>query len=212
MTPNVHTDPKRFVNYVFVDYENVHEVDLTLIGSKTVHFTLLLGARQSKLDATLVEKLMAHAATVQLVRLNSSGKNALDFALSFYLGKAAHGDPTAFFHIISRDAGFDPLIEHLRSRQINVRRHVDYTSLTFSSPLKPAISASEDLLTRVIAHLQKNINNRPKRKKTLVSHLLAVCGKSATGTVVDDLIESLSKAGYLVIGDREAVSYHFDSK
>jgi hypothetical protein len=26
------------VNYVFVDYENVHAVDLTLIGSKTVYF------------------------------------------------------------------------------------------------------------------------------------------------------------------------------
>ena len=72
MTSNAHADPKRSVNYVFVDYENMHEVDLTLIGSKTVHFTLLLGARQSKLDATLVEKLIAHASAVQLVRLNSS--------------------------------------------------------------------------------------------------------------------------------------------
>ncbi len=212
MTLNTHTNTKPTVNYVFVDYENVHEVDLTLIGSKTVYFTLLLGARQNNLDATLVEKLMTHASAVQLVRLSSPGKNALDFALAFYLGKAVQGDPTAFFHIVSGDAGFDPLIEHLRSRQINVRRHVDYTTLTFSYPPKPALATPEDLLPRVITHLQKNINNRPKRKKTLVSHLLAVCGNSTTTTMVDDLIERLRKAGHLAIGEKEAVTYHFDSK
>jgi hypothetical protein len=183
-----------------------------LIGSKTVYFTLLLGARQSKLDAALVEKLMAHAAAVQLVRLDFSAKNALDFAIAFYLGKAAQSDPTAYFHIVSRDAGFDPLIEHLRSRHIHVQRHVDYSSLAFSSQPKPAPVTSEDLLARVIAHLQKNINNRPKRKKTLVSHLLAVCGKSATGAGVDDLLERLCKAGVVSIGEKEVVTYHFDLK
>ena len=45
------------VNHVFVDYENVHAVDPSIIGSKTVHVTLLLGAKKTKLDAAVVEKL-----------------------------------------------------------------------------------------------------------------------------------------------------------
>ena len=64
------------MNHVFVDFENVHEVDPALFGAKSVSLTLLLGARQTKLDAALVEKLLEHAASVQLVRLTSSGKNA----------------------------------------------------------------------------------------------------------------------------------------
>ena len=70
------------MNHVFVDFENVHQVDLTLIGAKAVSFTLMVGPKQTKLDSDLVEKLMAHSASVQLVKLKSAGKNALDFALA----------------------------------------------------------------------------------------------------------------------------------
>ncbi len=67
------------MNQVFLDFENVHHIDLSIVGSRSVSFTLLLGANQSKLDAAVVEKLMRHAASVQLVRLTTSGRNALDF-------------------------------------------------------------------------------------------------------------------------------------
>lgn len=206
------TEPQPPVNYVFVDYENVHEVDLSVIGNKAVHLTLLLGARQTKLDVALVEKLMEHAGSVQLVRLNSSGKNALDFALAYYLGRAVEADPGACFHIISKDTGFDPLLEHLTSRHLQARRHVDYTALSGMTPPKPSVGGSEESLTRVITHLRKNPNNRPKRRKTLASHLAAFCGKSSTASGVDELIEKLTQAGHLKIGDKEVVTYHLDPK
>jgi hypothetical protein len=200
------------VNYVFVDYENVPDVDHSLIGARTVHLTLLLGARQTKLDAALVEKLMAHASAVQLVRLNSSGKNALDFALAYYMGRAAQADPNAHFHIVSKDTGFDPLIEHLRTRHVHARRHPDYSTLTFSTPPKPPAAGPDDTLQRVLEHLRKNTNNRPKRKATLIAHLTAFCGKTSTVAEVEAVIERLRQARHLSIGDKEAVSYHLDSK
>jgi hypothetical protein len=196
------------MNHVFVDFENVHRVDHSVFGTKSVSFTLLLGARQTKLDVALVEKLMEHATSVQLVRLTSSGKNALDFALAYYVGRAVMADPSGCFHIVSKDTGFEPLVEHLRSRHIDAHRHNDFTSLTFSGPAKPPSATPEDLLTRVLGHLRKNANNRPKRKKTLVSHLLAVSGKTATEADVMNLIEGLRQAGHLTIGDRDAVTYH----
>src|SRR5258706_4981457 len=109
------------VNHIFVDFENVHKIDLAVIGSKAVSFTLLVGPRQTKLDVTLVEKLFEHALSVQLVRLTSAGPNALDFTLAYYVGRAVAADPTGFFHIVSKDAGYEPLIEHLRSMHISVR-------------------------------------------------------------------------------------------
>jgi hypothetical protein len=126
------------MNHVFIDFENVHQVDLTLIGAKSVSFTLMVGPKQTKLDSDLVEKLMAHSSSVHLVKLKSSGKNALDFALAYYLGRAALADPTAYFHIVSKDGGYDPLIEHLRDRHINVQRHKSCDELTFTWPGKTA--------------------------------------------------------------------------
>jgi hypothetical protein len=196
------------MNHVFVDFENVHHVDFSLIGTKAVSFTLLLGARHTRLDVALVEKMMEHAASVQLVRLTSSGRNALDFALSYYLGRAVLADPTAYFHVVSGDKGFDPLIEHLRSRHIHARRHDDFTTLTFSGPPKAPAAPPEDLLTRVLEHLKKNTTNRPKRKATLISHLRTFAGKTATEADAVNLVETLREAGHISFGEKDAVTYH----
>ena len=203
------------LNHVFVDFENVHQVDASVIGAKSVNFTLLLGAKQTKLDAALVEKLMEHAASVQLIRLASSGKNALDFTLAFYVGRTVSADPAAYIHIVSKDTGFDPLIEHLRSRHIHAHRHDSFATLTFSGTAKTATVASkaesagqEEPVNRVLEHLRKNVANRPKRKKTLLSHLKSQLGKDATDADAAGLLEKLQKAGHISIGDKDAVTYH----
>jgi hypothetical protein len=198
------------MNHVFVDCENVHAVHPALIGAKPVSVTLLLGAGQTKLDATLVEKLMEHAASVQLVRLTSSGKNALDFALAYYVGRAVLADPTGHFYIVSKDTGFDPLIEHLRSRHIHASRHDNSAPLTPPAlvPAKPPSALPEDLMPRVLEHLAKHVNNRPKRKKTLVSHLRAFLGNAVTEAEAVALVERLCKAKRLSIDDKGAVTYH----
>lgn len=206
------------INHIFVDFENVRAIDLSVIGSKAVDFTLLLGAKCSKLEVGLVEKMLEHAASVQLVRLGASGKNALDFTLAFYLGKAVTADPTGFFHIVSKDKGFDPLVEHLRSRHVKVRRHDDFSALSFSAPSnsngqtaaqtsRPHDGQQDDLFTRFREHLGKNKNNRPKRKKTLLSHLLALAGGSATESCVQEAISKLEKAGHIKIGEKGEVTY-----
>lgn len=207
MPINPNSVPSSPMNHVFVDFENVHHVDLAVIGAKAVSLTLLVGAKQTKLDAAMVEKLMEHSASVQMIRMTSSRKNAVDFALAYHLGRTASTDPTAYFHIISKDTGFDPLIDHMRQRNIRVRRHDDCTTLTFSGPPKPPPSPPQPPLDRALAHLRKNTTNRPKRKKTLVSHLRALCGSGASEKDALTLIEKLRKAGHLKIGDKDAVTY-----
>src|SRR6266404_7385047 len=139
--PTVNSDLPPPINHIFVDFENVHEIDLAVIGSKAVSFTLLVGPRQTKLDVSLVEKLFKHAVSVQLVRFTSAGRNALDFTLAYYVGRAVAADPTGYFHIVSKDAGYDPLITHLRSRHISARRHESFATLTFEAPPRPAAPA-----------------------------------------------------------------------
>ena len=248
-TPTHSNDLSPPMNHVFVDYENVHQLDHSVIGTKAVCFTLLMGAKQTKVDAVVMERIMERAATVQLVRLTTSGKNALDFTIAYYVGRAVITDPTGYFHIVSKDKGYDPLIEHLRSRHIRAYRHDDFSTLTLTGHPKPPITppatpptatppatpspktprktpskASSklpvaaqskpqpkppvDLLTKALAHLKKNTTNRPKRKKTLLSHLRDLKGKKATEADALDLVEKLCKAGHISIGDKDAVTYH----
>ncbi len=160
------------MNHVFLDFENVHQVDLSLIGAKSVSFTLMVGAKQTKLDSDLVEKLMVHSSSVQLVKLKSSGQNALDFALAYYLGRAALADPTAYFHIVSKDGGFDPLIDHLRARHIQVHRHTSCAELTFTWPGKKA-PVSESIMEKIVA---KKVATKKVAVKTVAKKVAAQAG------------------------------------
>ena len=231
------TDLPTPVNHVFVDFENVHEIDLGIIGSKAVSFTLLLGSRQTKLDASLVEKLLEHAASVQLVRLSSAGRNALDFTLAYYLGRAVAGDPTGYFHIVSKDTGYDPLVEHLRSKHVRAHRHDAFAALTFSGAAKPPVAtpsvatssvptpmpkpqpatpakpaALDEWETQVLEHLRKPSTSRPRSEKKLLSYLVAYLGHKITEAEAAELVKHLSKAGHLVIGEKGSVTYHVEPK
>ncbi|MCC6880522.1 MAG: NYN domain-containing protein [Verrucomicrobiales bacterium] len=179
------------MNHVFVDFENVHQVDLTLIGAKGVSFTLMVGVKQTKLDTDLVEKLMEHSASVRLVKLKSSGRNALDFALAYYLGRAVLVDPTAYFHLISKDGGFDPLIEHLRERHIHVRRHVSCAELTFTWPGKtPPVGDS------VAKPVARKVAKKAAAKKVAKKVATTKVAKEAVvkkGDPVDEWLERVVK-------------------
>lgn len=118
---------------------------------------------------------MAHSATVQLVKLKSSGKNALDFALAYYLGRAALADPTAWFHIISKDGGFDPLIDHLRARHIHVNRHVSCDELTFTWPGKRT-PVSEPIV-------EKSVVNKVAAKKVAKKTVAKKVAKKAVDKI-----------------------------
>jgi hypothetical protein len=224
------TDLPPPVNHVFVDFENVQKIDLAVIGNKGVTFTLLVGPRQTKLGVSLVEKLVEHAASVQLVRLTSAGRNALDFTLAYYVGRAVAAYPAGYFHIVSKDAGYDPLIEHLRSRHIRARRHGDFATLTFSGPAKPPApippaatskrkppskpKAQPPVLdeweTRVLEHLRKPATKRPRNRQKLVSFLIAHLGRKITETEALKLVENLSQAGFLTIDEKGKATYFIE--
>ena len=230
--PVVAADLASPIHHVFVDFENVHKIDLAVIGSKAVSFTLLVGPKQAKLDVALVEKLFEHAVSVQLVRLTSAGRNALDFAVAYYLGRAAAFDPTGCFHIVSKDGGFDPLVEHLLGKRISVRRHDNFTTLPFAGPARPSTPIApaavptpkspskpkaqspglNERAAQVLKHLRKPSATHPKNKKKLVSYLVAHLGHRITEAEALRLVEELRRASHLAIDEKGAVTYHLESK
>ncbi len=204
-------------NHVFVDLENIKTIDPAVIGGKRVGFHIFLGPQQLKLDVALVEKLLAHAPSVQLVRSTLGGKNALDFVLAFHLGQAALADPKGHFHIVSKDKGFDALIEHLKANHIRANRHPDFESLTFSGPTKPSVpkveaavapkAAAKPLVQKVVEYLNKSAVNRPKTVKTLLNVVRPLIGKDATDEAAKELIEALRDKGHLTMDDKGKVAY-----
>jgi len=79
---------------------------------------VFVGAGQAKLSSELAIQMQGMRERADYVRISGNGPNALDFHIAFYIGQLSGTDPRGFFHIISRDTGFDPLVEHLKARKI----------------------------------------------------------------------------------------------
>jgi hypothetical protein len=105
------------------------------------------------------------------------------------------------------------MIEHLKARHIRVYRHEDYSSLKFSSvpQTETAARLTEELLALAISRLEKRTDNRPKGKNALKNWLQTSCGRATPAIQIDELIDRLCKVGNVIIGEKEVVTYHFDS-
>jgi len=110
------------INYVLIDHENVQPTDLGLLHRADIRLWVFVGAGQAKLSSELAIQMQAMRERADYVRICGNGPNALDFHIAFYIGQLSGNDPDGFFHIISRDTGFDPLVEHLKARKIRACR------------------------------------------------------------------------------------------
>ena len=109
-------------NYVLIDYENVQPDDIATLQHEHVRVIVFVGPHQTKIAFEKAAALQRMGANAEYVRLSGGGSNALDFHIAYYLGQLAAKEPTAFFDIISKDTGFDPLVKHLKERKLRACR------------------------------------------------------------------------------------------
>src|SRR5689334_19729078 len=114
-------------NYIFVDFESVQEQELDRIAGKAIKVTFVLGRRQTRLPVPLVKLIHQFASQVALVETPLEGNNALDFVLAWVVGTESERDRQGYFHVISRDTGFDALICHLKNQKICAARHESFS-------------------------------------------------------------------------------------
>lgn len=196
--------PSSVINHVFIDFENVPAISLTGFAGGLVRVTILVGEKQKRLDSLLVEQLLQYSANVNFVRLNSSGRNALDFTLAYYVGRAVASDPTAGVYIISRDKGFDPLVEHLNLNRLKAARYEDFQDLPFLERAPRSTEAAR--FHEIVTHLEAHPNSRPKRLRTLLTHLQANYGR-LTEAEAEAMVDELRNRNFITIDIKGGVIY-----
>ena len=187
-------------NYIYVDFENVQETDLDRIANKPVKVRLILGERHKSLPVKLVKLIQKFSEQVRLVETGLNGKNALDFVLAYEIGVETETDPNGYFHILSRDKGFDALIRHLKAKEILAARHTAFSEI----PVLMNLSERVKLLT---AHFKANQASRPKKRKTLESQMQAVFGKALSLGEVEDTIQGLVTEKIITLSEKGEVVY-----
>jgi hypothetical protein len=133
------------------------------------------------------------------VKISGHGSNALDFHIAYYIGNLAAKDPTAYFHIISKDAGFDPLIQHLKSNKIFACRSTDVTTIP---AVKVANSKSpEEKLEVIVLNLKQRGSSKPRTITTLSSAINSIFQKKLPDEELASLLESLRDKGFISTQD-----------
>lgn len=212
------------INYVLVDYENVQVKSLELLKDEHFRVRVFLGPNNTRLPVELVLAMQELGERAEYVVLGTSGRNALDFHIAYYLGKLAVVEPSGFFHIISKDTGFDPLIQHLKSKKIFAARSASIEEMPCflahpfaanqpqvavpaqKSNIVPSKPKLEELINVAVDDLIKRKASKPRTTKTLWSTIHARCGKDIPSSDIDAVYEALVKQGYVRV-DGAKISY-----
>jgi hypothetical protein len=195
-------------NYVLIDYESVQPDDIAALQHEHVRVIVFVGPHQTKIAFDKAAALQRMGANAEYVQLSGSGPNALDFHIAYYLGCLAAKEPAAYFYIISKDTGFDPLIKHLKERKIRVGRVQTIGAIPI---VKPTVQkSSPDRVALIVEDLRKRGAARPRTVKTLSSTIRAKFQKQLTEQQVSSLVTELKKKGLVEI-EGTKVTYNIPS-
>ena len=184
-------------NYVLVDFENVRPESLSRLADGDFRVLVFVGAGQTKLPFDIAASLQPLGPRAEYVKISGHGPNALDFHIAYYVGRLAASDPAAHFHVVSKDTGFDPLIEHLRSRKVRVGRVAAVSEI----PLVKAAAAksSPERLELALADLRRRKAARPGTVKTLRSTIASLFQKRLSEDEVAVVVRDLASAGHIAV-------------
>jgi hypothetical protein len=186
-------------NYVLIDYENVQPNSLAGLDAEHFRVLVFVGANQNKLTFEIASAIQKLGPRAEYVRIAGNGANALDFHIAFHIGHLAAQEPTAFFHIISRDTGFDPLIQHLKERKVLVARCKNVSDI----PLLRTANAKNtpQKLAVVLANLQQRKTSKPRTLKALSSTINSLFQKQLAEEELAAILKGLQTQGYITVDD-----------
>jgi hypothetical protein len=191
-------------NYILIDFENVQPASLAGLDADHFRVLVFVGAGQKKLSFETATALQRLGSRAEYLKISGNGPNALDFHIAFHIGQLCAQDPNGYFHIVSKDTGFDPLIKHLKERKIFAARSVDVSDIPL---LKAANSkTTAEKVAVVIANLQLRGTSKPRTVKTLISTVNSLFQKQLAEKDLDAVLRSLQSQG-LVTFNETRVSY-----
>ena len=185
------------INFVLVDFENVQPKNVSLLSGGPYKIKVFLGANQAKIPLEMARALQACGPDAEYIQIDGSGKNALDFHIAYYIGRLAAENPDAYFHVISKDTGFDPLIKHLKAQKILCQRLKSIADIPLAKTLKS--DSIPEKIDAVIDNLARLKAARPKKLKTLRSTIRALFANPLADEELDRLIEQLTERGTIKV-------------
>ncbi len=177
---------------VYIDYENLPGVHIEDVeGTK---FLIFIGENQKKIPTETIVRMQPLGERVEWISISGVGRNALDFHIAYYLAKY-HTNNAVTHYILSKDAGYDPLIKHVAKFGQRVKRIITLEEIKE----KPVLAAElAQKYAKVVEILKKqDKTRRPKIRKTLASSIETLFQGQVSKEDADLLIEHLFRERFI---------------
>lgn len=191
-------------NYVLIDFENVQPKNLEILKVHKFKIFVFIGANQTKIPFEFASVLQEFGTDACYIKISGNGKNSLDFHIAYYLGQLSINDPKGYFHVISKDTGFDPLIEHLKSQKIQVDRVNNLAEIPIIG-ISSATSSNEKIAA-IVKNLASRGTSRPRKVNTLTNTIKSLFANKLDETELSEIITQLQQEKYIIVNE-ENVTY-----
>lgn len=218
------------MRHLLIDFENLQPSNLDHVPVDNTHIWLFVGAVQKTMQIELAQSLCRFGDGVHWVRIKKTGKNALDFYLSYYLGQITATDREAVIGILSKDGGYDVLVEHIEdedhARNIirlsdcggDVDKNKNSSIININPPpprqLAPYFKAALSALRHPDAFRPSRLHNLQQNLKNhVLTDLLEGMDKTEQDLTVSNVIRKLMQQKLVALSDEEnkLVVYHLDN-
>jgi hypothetical protein len=186
-------------NIVLIDFESVQPASLGLLAADHFRLKVFVGATQNKLPFDLVTAVQRMGERAEYVKIAGVGPNALDFHIAYYIGRLSCNEQDVFFHIISKDTGFDPLIQHLKDQNIFCRRWSSIEEIPATKPM--AVTTPDERARLFLFKLQQLKATKPRTEQTLRNSVASHFQKQLTDDELSAVIDALRVPGHLSIAE-----------
>lgn len=174
---------------LLIDYENIQQIDLSSIAGLDIAIKIFIGRSQNKIPFELVMNAQQFGRSIEWIKIDGNGNNALDFHIAYYLGYMSREHIEDTYIVLSKDKGFDPLIRYINKKNVTCKR--------INSILE--ISAKEDKPVINEMHMKKVLDNlfkidkskRPRKRSTLQKHILSLIKGTMTEKEAAEIIDQL---------------------
>ena len=173
------------MNYYFIDFENVHSEGFSGVEALGENDTLYLMFTEycKMLSIEALEKICRRKIKLEVIRVGTGTKNALDFQLASFMGYiiAKNEGRDSNFYIVSKDTGFNPLTEFWKVKGVNVKIMPNFSSnadakktepLKKADPaavLKPSPASVPNEFVKPIPKSESNEAAKPKKSQTVAA-------------------------------------------
>jgi hypothetical protein len=110
-----------YKSVIFVDFENIQNIETNLIHKKN-KIIVMVGLDQDKKAFEFAKNLFDKVSSLELIKVNGRGPNALDLFIAYYIGRYFDTIKESEIIIVSNDTDYDQLIDHIDGYGISIRK------------------------------------------------------------------------------------------